>query len=204
VAEARPRFRWGQLTAPSFEPLTTAELKAHLRVDLNDEDALIAAIGVAARDYCERQTGHILCSRSMYLEAEGFPAYSGDIVLPLTPVASVTQLAWRTAASGGSTLQVGVVNTDYRFTAALGRIRTMPSVTEWPATALISDAVQVTAVIGYANAAAVPEIAKHAIRLLAGHWYENREAVINGTISTDVKMTVDALLGTLKVREMVL
>lgn len=202
MAEARPRFRWGQLTAPSFEPLTTAELKSHLRVDLNDEDAFIAAIGVAAREYCERLTGHILCSRSFYLEADGFPAYNNDIVLPIAPLASVTQVAWRTADSAGATLQVGTVNTDYRVTAALGRIRLMPTVTEWPDTALLPDAVQITATVGYANAAAVPETAKHAIRLLAGHWHANREAVVNGTISSDVSLTVDALLSTLKVREM--
>lgn len=204
MAEARPRFRWGQLTAPSFEPLTTAELKAHLRVDIGDEDTLIAALGVAARDLCERQTGHILCSRSFYLEAERFPEYGGDIVLPLAPIASVTQVSWRTAQSGGATLQVGVANTDYRVTAALGRIRVIPPAATWPSTALVADAVQVTATIGYATAGAVPEVGKHAIRLLVGHWFENREAVVNGTISTDVKMTVDALLSPLKVREMLL
>jgi uncharacterized phiE125 gp8 family phage protein len=204
VAEARPRFRWGQLTAPSFEPLTTAELKAHLRVDLNDEDALIAALGVAARDWCERQTGHIMCSRSFYLEAEAFPEANGDIVLPIGPIAAVTQVAWRTAESSGDTVQTGVVDTDYRVTAALGRIRPMPTATSWPRTAQVSDAVQVTATVGYATAAAVPEIGKHAIRLLVGHWFENREAVVNGTISSDVKLTVDALLSPLKVREMLL
>lgn len=202
MAEARPRFRWSPVSAPAFEPLTTAELKAHLRVDLNDEDTLIAALGVAARDYCERHTNLITSTRAFYLEASGFPAGNGDIILPITPVVSVSQLAWRRPADGS--LQIGVVDTDYRFAGEMQRIRLKPSETSWPSTGISEDAVQVSVVAGYATAAAVPQIVKHAIRLLVGHWYENREAVINGTISTDVKMTVDALLSTVKVREMLL
>ncbi len=202
MAEARPRFRWSAVSAPAFEPLTTAELKAHLRVDLSDEDTLIAALGVAAREYCERQTGHLLSSRGFYLEASGFPTMGGDIVLPLFPITTISQVAWRRTAD--AVLQVGTANTDYRFASEVGRVRLMPGVSEWPATALGEDAVQITVLAGYTNAQSVPQIAKHAIRLLVGHWYENREAVINGTISTEVKMTVDALLSTLKVREMLL
>ena len=78
----------------------------------------------------------------------------------------------------------------------------MEQVTTWPCTAPIPDAVQITATIGSNNANGVPQVAKHAIRLLVGHWFQNREGVVNGTISSDVKMTVDALLSSLKVREM--
>ncbi len=202
MAEARPRFRWALVSQPQFEPLTTAELKSHLRVDLNDEDTLIAALGVAARDYCERHTNCIMGSRVFYLEASGFPAGNGDIILPITPVVSVSQLAWRRPADGS--LQIGVVDTDYRFAGEIQRIRLMPSATAWPVTSVTEDAVQITVTAGYPSAQAVPQIFKHAIRLLVGHWYENREAVVNGTISSDVKMTVDALLSTVKVREMLL
>lgn len=200
MAEARPRFRWSQLTAPTFEPLTTAELKAHLRVDVADEDTLIAALGVAAREYCERQTGYIISGRSFYFEASGFPDGNGDLVLPLGPFAVITQLAWYPC--NGNALTVGVSGTNYRANEALGRIRLMEQVATWPCTAPIPDAVQITATIGSNNANGVPQVAKHAIRLLVGHWFQNREGVVNGTISSDVKMTVDALLSSLKVREM--
>lgn len=202
MAEARPRFRWLQLSAPAFEPLTTAELKAHLRVDIGDEDTLIAALGVAAREYCERQTGYIISGRAFYFEAAGFPEGNGDIVLPLGPFAVITQVGWYPCEGNG--LTIGVEDTDYRVIGGLGRIRPMPKVTSWPCTLPIADAVQITATVGSNNTNGVPQVAKHAIRLLVGHWFENREAVVNGTISTDVKMTVDALLSPLKVREMLL
>jgi uncharacterized phiE125 gp8 family phage protein len=204
VAEVRPRFRWGAVGAATFAPLTVAELKTHLRVDNSDEDALIASLGEAARDYVERHTSVILCSRSFYLEADGFPSERNDIVLPIGPVTAVTQVGWRPV--GGDTVQVGTVNTDYRASSNLTplRIRLPVLKTEWPRTEVATDAVQITVVAGYASAAEVPEMAKHAIRLMVGHWYENREAVVNGTISTDVKFTVEALLGTMKQREMLL
>ena len=84
------------------------------------------------------------------------------------------------------------------------RLPLSASTVEWPATYAASDAVRITATAGYANIQAVPEVAKHAIRLLVGHWYENREAVVTGTISSDVGLTVEALLSTLKTGELLL
>lgn len=45
-----------QITAPTCEPLDLAEVKAHLRVDISDDDALIAGLISSARDYVERET----------------------------------------------------------------------------------------------------------------------------------------------------
>jgi hypothetical protein len=65
---------------------------------------------------------------------------------------------------------------------------------EWPTdvTAGIG-AVQVNYVAGYGAASAVPQTIKHAILLLIGHWYVNREAV--GPSMSDVPMAVSSLLG---------
>ncbi|RTR01943.1 head-tail connector protein [Halomonas nitroreducens] len=37
-----------------------------------------------------------------------------------------------------------------------------------------------------------------AMLLLVGHWYENRESVVLGTIASDLPMAVDALIGPYK------
>ncbi len=45
---------------PAGEPLTLAEAKLHLRVDLSDDDALITALISAAREQAEFLTGQRL------------------------------------------------------------------------------------------------------------------------------------------------
>lgn len=53
------------LTAPpSVEPITLAEAKVFLRVDVNDDDALITALVTAAREACERFTGRALVTQT--------------------------------------------------------------------------------------------------------------------------------------------
>jgi uncharacterized phiE125 gp8 family phage protein len=62
----------------------------------------------------------------------------------------------------------------------------------WPVTRSVSNAVTITYVCGYGAASAVPDAVKSAMKLLIGHWYENREAI--GQASAALEMSVDALL----------
>ena len=65
------------------EPLTTAELKAHLRKTTTDEDTLIATYGVAAREWCEEYTGHILNQREV---TDSFSAWGDYLTLRYQPI----------------------------------------------------------------------------------------------------------------------
>jgi uncharacterized phiE125 gp8 family phage protein len=193
-------MRYAQTAAASFEPLTLAELKLHLRVDDDDENTLITSLQTAARTYVEARTNHILCTRAFYLEASAFPTQGGPIVFPIGPVTAVSALQYVDSATNTA---ITMSSSGYRLQSNLlpSRLRLALGTIEWPEAAVIDDAVRVTATVGYANQAAVPEQAKHAIRLLAGHWFENREGVVNGTISTDVKIAVEALLRSLWLAE---
>ena len=57
-----------QLTPPAAEPLTLAEAKLHLRVDadITDDDSLITALIVTARQQAEHRTGRSLVSQQCF------------------------------------------------------------------------------------------------------------------------------------------
>jgi uncharacterized phiE125 gp8 family phage protein len=59
-------------TQPAVEPLTTAEAKAHLRVDLTHEDNLIDAAVIAARTYVENFTRLKLITQTVTLTRTGW------------------------------------------------------------------------------------------------------------------------------------
>ena len=54
--------------------------------------------------------------------------------------------------------------------------------------------------LGYANAGAVPEDIKLAIKLLLATWYENRQTVVTGTQVNDIPMTYQFIMETYRNR----
>jgi uncharacterized phiE125 gp8 family phage protein len=193
--------RWAATTAPAIEPLTLAEAKAHLRVDGNDEDALITTLIAAARTYVERRTAITVGQRSYRMELSRFPDSGADIVMPTAPCAAVTSITYVKADATSQTL---TANTDYRVAFAVppGRIRLPYSSTTWPDTIDgAEDAVVVLFTAGYDAAGKMPATIGQVCRLLIGHWYENREAVVVGTISKEMELAVDSLCGALWVGE---
>jgi uncharacterized phiE125 gp8 family phage protein len=65
----------------------------------------------------------------------------------------------------------------------------------WPSDeASESDTVAIAYVCGYGDEESVPEAIKTAIKLIANHWYENREAVIVGTGASEVPMSAKVQL----------
>ena len=71
-------------TEPAIEPVTLAEAKAHLRVDISDDDALISAIIKSAREFCEEYLDRSLVYTQWTMRMDAIP---WEIVLPRPPVA---------------------------------------------------------------------------------------------------------------------
>ncbi len=79
---------YAQTTPPSAEPLTLAEVKAHLRLDGSDEDALLASLISTAREYLERETGLCLISQIWRLYLDRWPG-DGVIRISKSPVQAI-------------------------------------------------------------------------------------------------------------------
>lgn len=174
-----------QTVAPAAEPITTAEAKAWLRVDIDAEDALIASLVKTARVLLEQQYGRQLVTATWQQSMDTFPGGGGwanvmaaqpfpdgyAIRLLRNPVQSVSAVEYYDQANTLQTLSPVIYDVDAatdpaRITLAMNRI--------WPITRLRTGSVRVTFVAGYGNAAAVPEDVKTAIKLMVAHLYENR------------------------------
>ena len=184
------------VTAPTVEPLTLAEAKAHLRVTAVDENDLITSYIATARQHLDGQygwMGRAFCSQTWDYKLDAFPCV---IRPPLSPIQSVTSIKYLDTAGDEQTLATAKYRSDLvtepaRITEAYGET--------WPSTYDVTNAVTVRIVAGWTSAALVPEPIKLAMRLLIAHWYGNREAFLEGAVAKDVDAALARLLMPLRV-----
>lgn len=185
------------VTAPTAEPVSVAEAKLHVRQDDADDDELIRSLIVAAREYTENFTRRALMTQTWDLKLDTFP-YCDEIWLPKAPAVSVTSITYVDNDGVTQTWSTSAYTTDFPTGphARQGRIVRAYQQT-YPQTRMVVNAVAVRFVCGYGAAAAVPAGIKQAMKLLIGHWYENREAVLTEarmTFPLPTPMAVDSLL----------
>lgn len=152
-----------RITEPVLPVVTLEDMKAHLRVSGDEENAMILSLVNAA-------VAHF----------EGYRGVLGRAIMPQTWAVDYDQAG------------------EYRLP--------MPDVTEAEATAGVltikRDALGVLVTVSEPCTVefecALPEdllpAVKQAVKLLAGHWYQNREAVAEGSM-TEVPLAVNSLIG---------
>jgi len=182
------------ITPPTSEPLTLQEVKTHLRVDGEADDSLINSLILSARQYAEKFQSRALLTQTWELTLDHFPAM--PFRLPLPPLQSVDEISYTDYA--GNTTVIDAADYVVDTASFLGRIdhafgKYWPSVTLRPI-----NGVKITFTAGYGDTAAdVPDMTKQAMKVLIGHWYENRQAIVfTGTNSTpqEIPFAVTALL----------
>jgi len=174
--------------APTSEPVTLPNAKKHLNVLLPDDDTLIRDLLKAAREQFEDRTGRVLMTQTWEQLFDWFP---NTIQLLRSPVQSVTKIEYIDTEGVTQTLATSEYVLDAksepaRIVEAFGK--------SWPTTRDTVNAVTVTFLAGYTTAALVPPSIKAAIKLMLGHLYEHREAVVMGGAPVTMPMAVDALL----------
>lgn len=192
------------VTPPAVEPVSLDEAKAHCRVEHDLDNALITALAVAARQHFERETNRALVTQTWRLDLDRFPRGGEPIRLTRGPVASISSLAYIDEAGANQTVAAEARIDDVG--GDIGRIAPLYN-EPWPwwwagcSAARRINAVAVTFVAGYGVAAAVPELAKVAIKLLVGHWYENRETVVVGQRAQTVTVPIaaDAIIASYRI-----
>lgn len=171
-------------SAPAGEPVSLDEAKAHLRVDVDDENVTIDALITAAREWIESFTARPLLPQTWDLKLDAFPC--GAIVLPKPPVTAVSSITYLDGAGVSQAWGLSNYLTDLPSGPKAAAARITPAYgVSYPATYGVMNAVTIRFVCGYANAESVPAGLRAAMLLLIGHWYMNRESV-NVTIGSNV------------------
>lgn len=159
------------LTAPAVEPLSLAEAKAFLRIEHDDDDEVIGALIAAARIHIEARTRRALITQHWRLVLDSWPADGRLKVLPapLAALAALVAVRVRDDAGNATTLDLQSFVVD----KAGAQIVFAPWALAQPGRAAAGIELDVS--VGYGDVASdVPEPLRHAVRLLAAHWYENR------------------------------
>lgn len=146
------------------------------------EDSVLTGCIIAARQEAEKQQGRQILEATYRLNLDRFPC--GIIYPTIFPITAVNHVKYLDTAGIQQTLDDDL----YVFDA----FRLTPKAS-WPNTYPIINAVEIELVAGYESADDVPQATKQAILMLAGHYYEHREAVAAGAMSV-VPMAVSDLL----------
>jgi uncharacterized phiE125 gp8 family phage protein len=121
-------------TAPTLEPLTAAEAKAYARIDLDDDDAIVARQIEAARVKAETRTRRAFLQQTWDLYLDQWPGE--EIVIPRPPLSSVTYVKYRdengTWQTVSSTTVYEVDTTDEPGRVVLAYNQTWPTVVTRP------------------------------------------------------------------------
>lgn len=150
------------------EPLTLTEAKAQVRKLTNDEDTYITSLIVAARQWVENYTGHILVSRTF---TDTFSAFGDYLSLRYRPVTALGDIDYFDDAGDAATYEAGVLRT-HVYPA-----KVYPPFGDTFPTIAADTGISVEYTAGYSSASDVPDDLKHAMRLLIGHWYSHRSGV---------------------------
>jgi len=171
-------------------PVTLTEFKLHQRIEESGEDDLIKQYIVAASDVIQGLANIALITATYRLTLDEFPA-ERRIELLYPPLLSVESVQYLDSTGTLQTFPAA----NYRvLTDGVGSIE-LKTDESWPETQAVAQAVKINYTAGYPNSAAIPPREKQAVRFLAGHWYENRESVLLGTVSKELEQTGRLLAG---------
>ncbi len=177
--------RLSRVAAPAVKPLSLEAAKAHLRVEDEDDDALIEALIDAAIAMVDgpKGIGLAMIEQTWLLSLDRFER---TISLPLGPAREIVSVEY---VDGNGDL-AAVDADDFIFSAGQDPAVLTPLYGQaWPVPRPQPGTVRITYKAGFgATAAAVPSDLVAALKLIVGHLYANREAVAQVSAGAILKL----------------
>tara|TARA_R110000744_G_scaffold39955_3_gene90753 strand:+ start:87 stop:695 length:609 start_codon:yes stop_codon:yes gene_type:complete len=192
---------WGGVKvteAPTALPLTAEQIRARLVLPLTG-DATQDATDQVLLDAFQWQAvamidgpdgiGVAMSRQTWTRTADGFDDFRGAFLLPGAPLADVVSVHYM----GGDGIWVEMAAADFRVVDGLDLARIV-AIKEWPTVAIGTGVVRVVYTMGAAPGAPINPAWIALLSLLAGHYWENREAVLVGISSAELPLGVESIL----------
>ena len=163
-----------QITAPAVEPLILDEVKGSLKIEQDEDDALLSRLITVARQRCEQYTGRVLIAQDWRLTLDRWPGRIVD--LPNPPLMAVTSVVTYAEDDTPSAVDASLYVVDTGV--APGRIirRTAEA---WPAPGRSYNGIEITYQAGYGPSwNDVPESLRQGMLHLITQLYEAREGAV--------------------------
>jgi len=192
------------VTAPAVEPWTVsdAEVQKHLELDDTSGDDYVTALLKAARITLERQTGRSLIDTVWRAEWDMLPragTYQGapvvrELVLPRAPLSAVTSVTYLDSTGASATVSASDYTVGPLDPARPGRLW-LDDDASWPDLGSYPGALRCTFTAGYGAAAtAIPADLRLAVLWLTAWWYEERQPVNVGNITSELPHHLAAIV----------
>ena len=186
-------WAWVVDTEPATEPLSLSDAKDHLRITDATEDSLITAYIVVARKWVENYCDRSIPSQTLKAYFDRFPYDGKCILLPRSPAISITTVEYvdtdgNSQTWGSKNYTIDVINEPSRFDTDYN--------VSYPSTRSQNNAVTITYTAGYST---VPVDIVHALKMIVGQLYNNREGECPQQLYTP-DLSVKALLAPYRLR----
>lgn len=174
------------ITAPATSPLSLDEVKAHLRVDHEDENAFIETLISAVTKHLDARDGWLgraLTEQTWELWLDAFPA--SEIRIPLPPLQEIVSIKYDDVDGDEQTVD----SDDYTVDTVNEPGWVVPNATfSWPDTLIGINTVRVRFICGYPDVGGsplevgTPAAILAAMKLMIGDLYAHRETVFAGVV----------------------
>jgi len=184
------------ITGPALEPVSLADVKAHLRIDLDEDDALLTAAITSARIHVEAATRRQFIRQNWRIYLDEWPA-GRAIELPVAPLIAVNAVTFYDVVGAPALWPAE----NWRVDAAASPPRLVAKLR--PAAALYDNGIEIDVTAGYGvSSIDVPAPLRQAILILVTHWYEHRGMVGHDFGGAIAPAGFEALIAPYKVRSL--
>ena len=184
-----------EITKPIDLPVTRDDMKRHGRLDFNDDDDLVDFYISAATDYLDGSGGILGRAIMPQTVTQRYDEVSKTMRIPYGPVISVASVDYFDADGSPQTI------TEFEILKSESGIYLLHISGDLPN--LDNDRAapfSITYQAGYTDYKAVSPSVRQAIKLLAAHWYNSREAAENANfgMTKDIPFGVKAILAPIR------